>query len=225
MSDLSCSGQASLISARSPELRSWLTRSAGCWWTRSGGGGCSASNVPVGVVALIAGIFLLPRTRERNPGFRISLDPVRKPSVRRGLFGAAGGYLVLFGPLVLVPVILAGRGESALVSGLVLTTLPVGFAVGASFLKCRGTAALAFSTAALVALLVLPFEPVVLVPLLGVLGLGPRRLRSREQRAGDGLGVGERVRDRQRPAEHGAESRHVGRRVSGDDGGGAGAAP
>jgi MFS family permease len=129
-------------------------------------------NVPVGVVALTAGIFLLPRTRERSPGFRISLDPVKKPAVRRGLFGAAGGYLVLFGPLVLVPVILAGRGESALVSGLVLTTLPVGFAVGASFLKCRGTFALVLSSAALVALLVLPFEPAVLVPLLGVLGLG-----------------------------------------------------
>jgi MFS family permease len=129
-------------------------------------------NVPVGVLALTAGIFLLPRTRERRPGFTISLGPMKVRAVRRGLFGAAGGYLVLFGPLVLVPVLLAERGYSALVAGLVLTTLPVGFAIGASVLKCRGTWALALSTAALAALLVLPLEPAVLVPLLGVLGLG-----------------------------------------------------
>ena len=129
-------------------------------------------NVPVGVVALVAGLFLLPRTRERNPGFAIDLGAVRRPAVRRGLLGAAGGYLVLFGPLVLVPVLLAGHGGGALLSGLVLTTLPVGFALGAGFLKWGGAKALTLSTTALAALLVLPFQPVVLVPLLGLLGLG-----------------------------------------------------
>ena len=129
-------------------------------------------NVPVGVAALAAGVLLLPRTRERNPGFAVSLDPLRVRRVRRGLLGAGGGYLVLFGPLVLVPVIMVARGESALVSGLVLTTLPVGFAAGASFLKWRPGFALAASCAALGAMLVLPFQPAVLVPLFGVLGLG-----------------------------------------------------
>src|SRR4051794_39199239 len=80
-------------------------------------------NVPVGVLALVGGIFLLPRTRERSPGLRLDLTPLHRPDVRRGLLGAAGGYLVLFGPLVLVPVVMAARGGSALASGLVLTTL------------------------------------------------------------------------------------------------------
>jgi len=116
-------------------------------------------NVPVGVVALIGGVFLLPRTRERNPGCGADLAPLRQHDVRWGLLGAAGGYLVLFGPLVLVPVIMAARGSSALASGLVLTTLPVGFAVGASFLKCRAGLSLGLAVAALAGLLVLPFEP------------------------------------------------------------------
>lgn len=129
-------------------------------------------NVPVGVVALVAGVLLLPRTRERSPGFAVSLEPLRQKRVRRGLLGAAGGYLVLFGPLVLVPVIMVARGESALVSGLVLTTLPVGFAAGASFVKWRPGAALTVACGALAAILVLPFQPLVLVPLFGVLGVG-----------------------------------------------------
>ncbi|MEY9890864.1 MFS family permease [Catenulispora sp. MAP5-51] len=129
-------------------------------------------NVPVGVVALVGGVFLLPRTRERTPGLRPDLAPLKQHDVRWGLLGAAGGYLVLFGPLVLVPVIMAARGASALSSGLVLTTLPVGFAVGASFVKCRAGVGLGLAVAALAGLLVLPFEPLVLVPLLGVLGLG-----------------------------------------------------
>ena len=129
-------------------------------------------NVPVGVVALVGGVFLLPRTLERNPGLKPDLAPLRQRAVRRGLLGAAGGYLVLFGPLVLVPVIMAARGSSALSSGLVLTTLPVGFAIGASFLKLRAGVGLGLAVAALAGMLVLPFEPAVLVPLLGVLGLG-----------------------------------------------------
>ncbi|NUR30453.1 MAG: MFS transporter [Catenulispora sp.] len=129
-------------------------------------------NVPVGVVALVGGVFLLPRTRERSPGLRPDLTPLKRPEVRRGLLGAAGGYLVLFGPLVLVPVIMAARGSSALTSGLVLTTLPVGFALGASFVTCRAVVGLGLATAALTALLLLPFEPAVLVPLLALLGLG-----------------------------------------------------
>ena len=129
-------------------------------------------NVPVGAVALLAGIFLLPRTRERNPGWHISLGPLRNPRVRTGLLGAAGGYLVLFGPLVLVPVVLAEHGNSSVVSGFVLTALPVGFALGASVLHVRGKVALSIAIAALVGLLLAPFQPAALVPLLGVLGIG-----------------------------------------------------
>ncbi|MCC8244813.1 MFS transporter [Saccharothrix luteola] len=122
-------------------------------------------NVPVGVVALVAGHFLLPRTRERgsgpvdgiavvllatattalllvlsgaNPLLLVLALPAgagyvwREPLVRRvkgGLFGATCGYLVLFGPLVLVP-FTSDRGPLA--TGLLLTALPVGFALGAA---------------------------------------------------------------------------------------------
>ncbi|WP_083751940.1 MFS transporter [Saccharothrix sp. ALI-22-I] len=124
-----------------------------------------AINVPVGVVALVAGHFLLPRTHERgtapvdgiavvllatattalllvlsgaSPFLLLLAVPAgvgyvwREPLVRRvkgGLFGALCGYLVLFGPLVLVP--FTSR-EGPLETGLLLTALPVGFALGAA---------------------------------------------------------------------------------------------
>ena len=129
-------------------------------------------NAPVGVVALIGGIYLLPRTRARNPGFRVDFAPLHAKRVRFGLLGAAGGYLVLFGPLVLVPVVLDEHGGSTLVSGLVLTALPVGFAIGASLLRWKPLPALALSAGALAALLAVPFQPAFIAPLLGGLGLG-----------------------------------------------------
>jgi len=146
-------------------------------------------NVPVGVVALIAGNFFLPRTRNRTavdrfdwPGFALlavsstalllaisaasglelsgveaaalfviavtaslafarrlshAASPLVNPVLLRtrgtalGLAGALGGYLVLFGPLVLVPAVLTARGDSLALAGLVLTALPAGFAVTA----------------------------------------------------------------------------------------------
>ncbi|GLX11695.1 MFS transporter [Microbispora sp. NBRC 16548] len=146
-------------------------------------------NVPVGCAALIAGRYLLPRTRQRGRGGRFDWQglvllgastsalllaasvisglelpswsvPVlltvaagaaigfwrweaRVPSalidtallrnrvVTAGLSGALGGYLVLFGPLVLIPQILVAGGTGELVAGLVLTALPGGFAVSA----------------------------------------------------------------------------------------------
>ena len=46
-------------------------------------------NVPVGVVALVGGVFLLPRTRERNPGLRPDLAPAE--AARRALGPARRG--------------------------------------------------------------------------------------------------------------------------------------
>jgi EmrB/QacA subfamily drug resistance transporter len=147
-------------------------------------------NVPVGIVALVAGLFLLPRTRERTPlgrldwpglgllgtavtagllavsavsglplpgwavlalvvlaigaasGFvaheRRTVDPLLdlrllgRGGVGAGLVGALGGYLVLFGPLVLVPVVLTDAGVAEQHVGLVLTALPAGFALAAT---------------------------------------------------------------------------------------------
>ncbi|WIY07491.1 MFS transporter [Amycolatopsis mongoliensis] len=143
-------------------------------------------NVPVGIIGLVAGRYLLPRTRERSPlgrrfdgagvallatastavllalsglsglgvpgwsipvlallgvlaavGFVgrerrasspiVRLSVLRPPAVSLGLVGALCGYLVLFGPLTLLPQVLGSQGAA----GLVLTSLPAGFAVAA----------------------------------------------------------------------------------------------
>ncbi|WP_433282983.1 MFS transporter [Pseudonocardia xinjiangensis] len=196
-------------------------------------------NVPIGVVAVVAGVFLLPRTRHRSstttwdvtgllllvtattagllgltalsgltlPGWvapalfvvtaaavlgivthsrRFAaplLDPalLRSRAVAAGLGGAVGGYLILFGPLVLVPVVLVAAGESELHAGLVLTALPAGFALAATTgerllpaawsdrLRCLvGALAVVCATGLLV---VVPLTPAWLVPMLGILGL------------------------------------------------------
>ncbi|MEU4740133.1 MFS transporter [Actinosynnema sp. NPDC023658] len=161
-----------------------------------------AINVPVGALALLAGHFLLPRTRERGAGpvdgvavvllatattalllvlsgaspFLLLLAiPAglgyvwREPLVRRvkrGLLGATCGYLVLFGPLVLVP-LTSDRGPFA--TGLLLTALPVGFALGAALPWKPARTGAALATAACAAL-AWQVHPVALVAL--GLGLG-----------------------------------------------------
>ena len=146
-------------------------------------------NVPVGIAAVIAGRYLLPRTRQLSrtdsfdwlgaallgvattallvalsvvgglpvPGWlavvmaviaaaatvafaarqrraRFPLIPpplLRSARLALGLAGAFLGYLVLFGPLVLVPQLLNDHGN-ALRTGLILSALPVGFGVAAT---------------------------------------------------------------------------------------------
>lgn len=146
-------------------------------------------NVPVGVAALVAGYYFLPRTRNRTPVDRFDwpgllllgtastalllaisavsglglptaavvalfvaaalaaaglarrlvraaaplIDPalLRTRGTALGLLGALGGYLVLFGPLVLVPAELTRHGIALDTAGLVLTALPAGFALAA----------------------------------------------------------------------------------------------
>lgn len=168
-------------------------------------------NVPVGILGLLAGRLLLPRTRERTPlgrfdglgvallalastalllclsalsglglpgwsvpvlavggvlaaaGFVrrearasspiVRLSVLRPAAVSLGLAGALCGYLVLFGPLTLLPQLGGGQGST----GLVLTCLPVGFAVAAlaadrllpATLTTRGRSVLGASVAVL----------------------------------------------------------------------------
>ncbi|GGU17819.1 hypothetical protein GCM10010289_44330 [Streptomyces violascens] len=197
-------------------------------------------NVPIGIVALIAGHYLLPRTHQRNasvgfdwPGLALlsaatttlllgvsaasglpapawsvallfaaagvcgwafgarqrrapapllDLSLLRLRAVSTGLAGALGGYLVLFGPLVLVPVVLTDSGASNVTAGLVLTALPAGFALSATGAdkalpggmsdRARGVLGTLVCAAALTAMLALPLTTVPLVPLLAALGLG-----------------------------------------------------
>jgi MFS family permease len=197
-------------------------------------------NLPVGIAALIAGEFFLPRTRNRTPvdrfdwpGFALlaasstalllaisaasglkmpmpavavlfavavaataalarrltrAASPLVNPALLRtrgtalGLVGALGGYLVLFGPLVLVPAVLTVRGDSLSMAGLVLTALPVGFAVAAlaaDRVLPRGWSdrrrAIAGAALALGSLLATPpagADVVALAAVLALLGLG-----------------------------------------------------
>ncbi|HWC84372.1 MAG TPA: MFS transporter [Pseudonocardiaceae bacterium] len=197
-------------------------------------------NVPVGVLGVLAGYYLLPRTREHTPitGFdwrgltllaavtttgllavsaasglhlpavavvalfvlaalagvafvrrqRSAVKPLvdlallAERAVRSGLLAALGGYLVLFGPLVLVPIVLTQRGYPAAGTGLVLTALPAGFALAATLAdrvlpagwtdRTRCTLGTALCLPALAAALLLPLGPAELVPELAVLGLG-----------------------------------------------------
>ncbi len=196
-------------------------------------------NVPVGVVAVLLGRYLLPRSRELRPapaadtgGFLLLtvassaallglsglsglplpgvvlaglavaamgaawalhrherrtpaplLDPavLAVPVVPPGLLGAMGAYLVLFGPLVLVPIVLTEHGLSLQHAGLILTALPAGFALaatGGGLLPARWgnpvrvTAGGLLAAVALAGLAAVPPRPGWLAPLLFAVGLG-----------------------------------------------------
>ncbi|WP_269084280.1 MFS transporter [Streptacidiphilus carbonis] len=196
-------------------------------------------NVPVGIIALIAGHYLLPRTRQRSaprhpdllsvlllaltttstllalsvlsglgppawtaplllataagsgtafarrqtrcPRPLVDLALLRTDAIAPGLLAGMCGYLVLFGPLVLVPLALARLGVGALLSGIVLTALPLGFALAATLAdrllprawsdRTRSRAGLAGCIAALALMALLPFHPAVLPAPLALLGL------------------------------------------------------
>jgi MFS family permease len=196
-------------------------------------------NVPIGVLAVLGGVYLLPRTRERSraggrdlPGalllatastslllglsgvsglplprwaafgllavaaltsvgfvvrLRCAATPLidlallRHRNVAAGLVGALGGYLVLFGPLVLVPVTFDDAGRSQLHAGFVLTALPAGFALAATVAdrllpggwtsRARATLGASLSVLALAGLLAAPPATDWLIVPLGLLGV------------------------------------------------------
>ena len=197
-------------------------------------------NVPIGVVAVVAGHFLLPRTRHRTPVpvfdwwgllwlgtattalllgvsaasglplpgwvvgvlFAVAVAAVgafvvrqrravaplldlallRVPAVVPGLVGALSGYLVLFGPLVFVPVVLGRAGLSELLTGVVVTALPAGFALAATGAdrllppslpdRSRCVVGSAVACAVLAGMLVAPVSAGWLAVLLALLGAG-----------------------------------------------------
>jgi len=195
--------------------------------------------VPVGAVAVAAGWFLLPRTRQRaarqgaDPagvvllaaaatgvlvavsavsglglpvlglaGFAalavlagaglawwerraaaplIDLPVLAASGIAPLLAGALCAYLVLFGPLVLLPQVLTAHGGSVVRAGLMLTALPAGFGLAAvagerilparwpDSRRCTAGAMLAAGCAAALAI---PASAVVMVLWLGLLGAG-----------------------------------------------------
>ncbi|WP_267286720.1 MFS transporter [Kitasatospora acidiphila] len=134
----------------------------------------------LGAAALLTGWAFL-RRQARCPHPLIDLALLRERRLGPGLFGGLCGYLVLFGPLVLVPAALAHRGGSPLATGLVLTALPLGFALAATAAermlppgwsdRQRGRAGALGGVAGLVLLVVLPADAALLPLPLALLGL------------------------------------------------------
>ena len=197
-------------------------------------------NVPVGIAAVVAGRYLLPRTRQFSPPGRFDgpgtallvtstsalllalsavsglslpawlaallavlavaaaaafirreartghpLIPVRLLKSRPLAFGLAGavcGYLALFGPLVLIPLVLArGPGDAAR-TGLLLSALPVGFGLAALLGdlllpktwndRRRSLVGALLTCAVMGASVIVPVTQVTVVPQLTLAGLG-----------------------------------------------------
>jgi len=136
--------------------------------------------VALAVVAAGAGVaFAARQARARCPLIPVAL--LRSARVALGLAGALLGYLALFGPLVLIPVVLAGSGGE-LRAGLVLSALPAGFgiaALGGEALfpgwvsnRVRGCLGAGTCAVALAILIALPKTVAAVVPCLALAGLG-----------------------------------------------------
>ena len=226
-------GAQSIGLALGPTLGGLLTATVGwraVYWV----------NVPVGLVAIVAGRYLLPRTRQfsrpekfdwpgtlllvawtsalllvlsaasglslpawvaallaavalaglaafirREKSTRHPLLPVwllRSAPLARALAGAACGYLVLFGPLVLIPQLLGHHLGDEARTGLVLSALPLGFGLAALFGDAvlpsawsdslRGFAGAAVTCAVMCAAVFVPVTVRTVVPELALAGLG-----------------------------------------------------
>ncbi len=100
----------------------------------------------------------------------------------RGLLAAMLTYLVLFGPLVLIPAVMARRNASTLLAGLTLSALPAGFALAATAAGGalprswgdgrRAAFGASLATISLGAALALPLSPGWIALVLGGVGLG-----------------------------------------------------
>jgi MFS family permease len=135
--------------------------------------GCAAGAVAAGI--------LLVRLERRAAAPLLDFAAMARLGIGRGLGGALGSYLVLFGPLVLFPQVVTANGGSALAAGLLLTSLPVGFGLGAvagdrllpgtwtNRRRCAIGGLLATGGAAALAV---PAPHAVSVVLLGLLGAG-----------------------------------------------------
>jgi MFS family permease len=117
--------------------------------------------------------------RTRHPLIPVSL--LGSKSLVLGLTGAACGYLVLFGPLVLIPQVLAHAGGEAR-TGLLLSALPLGFGAAALFgdailpkawgNRQRGFAGALITCAVMGVAIFVPVTAGTVVPLLAIAGIG-----------------------------------------------------
>jgi MFS family permease len=131
-----------------------------------------------GCAAASAGAFAIRQWRARHP--LIPHELMRSARITLGLVGALLGYLVLFGPLVLVPQLLSGHG-SVVRTGLILSALPAGFGVAALTAEAvvphrmrnrtRASVGAAWCAAVMVMLIFMSSSSVGIVLLLGLAGL------------------------------------------------------
>src|ERR1019366_7799442 len=132
-----------------------------------------------GGAGLFARLFAGRQRRARFPLIPPAL--MRSLRLALALSGAFFGYLALFGPLVLVPQVMAGHGRE-LRTGLLLSALPAGFGVAALSAEAvlptwltnrqRGFAGAATCAFALVMLMFMPETASGLMPFLALAGLG-----------------------------------------------------
>jgi MFS family permease len=96
-----------------------MSAASGLGWPAGAVAGCAA-------VMAVAGAALW-RTERRTSRPLLDLPALAACGAARALGGALCSYLVLFGPLVLIPQVVTARGGTALDAGLLLTALPAGF--------------------------------------------------------------------------------------------------
>ncbi|MFF4338776.1 MFS transporter [Kitasatospora sp. NPDC001540] len=99
----------------------------------------AASGLPlpgwaVAVLLAASAAATLALVRQERRADRPIVPPglVNTPGIRAGLLVALIGYLLLFCPLVLEPVVLAARGASTAAAGAAITALPAAFALAAT---------------------------------------------------------------------------------------------
>jgi len=131
-------------------------------------------------VAALTGAALL-RHERRVAAPLLDLRTMAASGTTSALLAALCAYLVLFGPLVLFPQVVAARGGSAESAGLLLSALPCGFGLAAAVAdrllpagwpnrrRCLLGGAV---TAGCAAALAVPAPDAVSVVLLGLLGIG-----------------------------------------------------
>jgi len=160
------------------------TATSGLLLVLSAAGGLAlpgAAAVVVGLASAAAAVaFAVREARARFPLIPRAL--LRSKRLALALAGALFGYLALFGPLVLVPQVLAGGSGGELRAGLVLSALPAGFGAaalaGEAWLpkpmtnRQRGVTGALTCSFALVMLIFVPVSPAWIGPLLAVAGLG-----------------------------------------------------
>ena len=182
---------------------------------------------PAGSAAAVAAGAGLIWWERRSPAPLIDLPLLAAAGIGPALAGALCAYLVLFGPLVLLPQTLAAHGGGALRAGLVLTALPAGFGLAAVAAERvlparwpdrRRCAAGGLLATCSVAALAIPASAAVTVISLALLGVGLGAYIPANNTQIMAVDPAPRRGHRGRDGEHGPRAGHRPGRGGGDTG-------